>query len=236
MSSSPENTASSSFSTRKNRAFFGLLRRYEIWLPTPTAVVLGLVLLALGSIFILPQVHSFLSPTEPIPSKYLVVEGWIPDHATQAALKEFQKGGYEKIFVTGGPLGTGAPLAEYGSFAELGARVLVKLGAPREKVKAVPAPKVSRDRTYASAVALRDLLAASRESVNSINVVSVGAHARRTRFLFGKAFGESTRIGIISIPNLDYDPHRWWLSSAGFREVSGEFIAVFYASVFFRAP
>jgi hypothetical protein len=33
-------------------------------------------------------------------------------------------------------------------------------------------------------------------------------------------------------PDPEYDPQRWWTSSAGFRSVTGELIAYLYAWVF----
>jgi hypothetical protein len=59
------------------------------------------------------------------------------------------------------------------------------------------------------------------------------AHARRTRLLFQKALGNDVRVGIISIPNPDYDAKHWWRYSEGVREVIGEGIAYAYAKVFF---
>ena len=65
-------------------------------------------------------------------------------------------------------------------------------------------------------------------------MVSLGCHARRTWLLFERAFeGEDVEIGVISELNRDYDPERWWGSSAGVRAVVGESIAYFYARVLF---
>jgi hypothetical protein len=63
--------------------------------------------------------------------------------------------------------------------------------------------------------------------LQSFNVVTEDAHARRTRLLFQKAFGHGVRVGIISIPNRDYDAKHWWRSSEGVREVIGEAIAYY---------
>jgi len=69
-------------------------------------------------------------------------------------------------------------------------------------------------------------------ALGSINVVTEDAHARRTRLLFQKALGNDVRVGIISIPNPDYDAKHWWRYSEGVREVIGEGIAYTYAKVF----
>jgi len=58
-------------------------------------------------------------------------------------------------------------------------------------------------------------------------------HARRTRLLFEEALGKSITVGIIAVPNPDYDARRWWRYSDGVREVIGESIAYIYARFFF---
>ena len=49
-----------------------------------------------------------------------------------------------------------------------------------------------------------------------------------------KAFGPSVKIGVISVPDPDYDPKHWWRYSEGVREVLGESIAYIYARIFFH--
>jgi hypothetical protein len=70
-------------------------------------------------------------------------------------------------------------------------------------------------------------------AVRSINIVTEGAHARRTRLLFEKAFRGEVSVGIIAVPNPDYDGAHWWRYSDGVREVVGEAIAYIYARLFF---
>jgi len=96
----------------------------------------------------------------------------------------------------------------------------------------VPSHVIGRDRTYSSAIALRRWLLDHNMPLQSFNVVTVDAHARRTRLLFQKALGNDVRVGIISIPNPDYDAKHWWRYSEGVREVIGEGIAYTYAKVF----
>lgn len=196
-------------------------------------------LLLLGAVLILGlilirSIQPFLAVTAPEPGGVMVAEGWMDDYAMQAAVDKFEHGHFDKFYVTGIPLERGAPLAEYKTYAELGAAVAVKMGLSTNVVEAVPAPDVRKDRTYASAVALKEWLGAHGTHVSSLTVVSQGAHARRTRLLYQKAFGPATRVGIIAIPNREYDPERWWISSAGVREVIDESVAYLYARLFFR--
>jgi len=105
-----------------------------------------------------------------------------------------------------------------------------------EARQAVPAPKVNQDRTYASAMALRRWLKDHGIAVSKVNVVSMGAHSRRTRFLFQEAFGDSARVGIIASYDSQIDTRYWWRTSQGFRGVTAEIIAYAYVRLLFRAP
>jgi uncharacterized SAM-binding protein YcdF (DUF218 family) len=71
-------------------------------------------------------------------------------------------------------------------------------------------------------------------SVSSINVVTENVHARRTRLLFQKAFGGDVRVGVIAVPNPDYEPGHWWRYSEGVKDVLSEAIAYIYARLFFH--
>jgi uncharacterized SAM-binding protein YcdF (DUF218 family) len=93
---------------------------------------------------------------------------------------------------------------------------------------------MDRDRTYRSAVALRDWFREHNMAVHSINIVTEDAHGRRSRLLFEKAFGTGVKVGIISVPSPDYDATHWWRYSEGVREVIGEGIAYIYARFFFH--
>jgi hypothetical protein len=197
----------------------------------------SLVLLLAGGLLLWVLVrgaHPFLALQAPIPGGVLAVEGWAPDYALAETLAEFKRNSYQKLYVTGGPLDQGAPLSEYRTCAELGAAILVRMGLDSNVVQAVPAPAVRQDRTYASAVALRRWLQEHQVKATNVNVISVGPHARRTRLLFEKALGPEATVGILAVEERDYDPQRWWKSSAGFRTVTDELIAYAYARWLFR--
>jgi len=182
-------------------------------------------------VFAVRGAYPFLAVNDPLNNGALVVEGWVPDYALQQAIAEFKQDHYRKIYVTGGPLGTGSYLAEYKNFAELGAATLVRLGLETNSLEAVPAPKVRLDRTFASALALRKWLDQQRATETNFTVMSMGAHARRSRLLFEKALGKGCRVGIIAVEDQDYDSKRWWTSSEGVRGVTGEVIAYLYAKL-----
>jgi len=194
-----------------------------------------LALLTLACVALLVRgIHPFLSVSDPVASSVLVVEGWVSDYAMAAAVQEFTRGGYSVLYVTGGPMERGAPLSDHASYASLGAAVAERLGVPTRQVQAVPAPRVRRDRTYASALALRDWMETRDLRPPSLNVVTVGPHARRTRVLYEEAFGEGCRVGVISVEPEEYDPGRWWAYSQGVRSVMSETAAYLYVRIFFR--
>ena len=71
--------------------------------------------------------------------------------------------------------------------------------------------------------------------VKSMDIVSLGVHARRTWFLYKKVF-TSASVGIIAIESKNYDPLKWWLYSAGVRGVISEMIAYLYVRLIFNPP
>jgi hypothetical protein len=81
---------------------------------------------------------------------------------------------------------------------------------------------------------LRDWFCEHHLSVHDINVVTESVHARRTRLLFQEAFGDGVLVGIIAVPDPDYDANHWWRYSEGVREVIGETIAYAYAKCFWQ--
>jgi hypothetical protein len=217
----------------KRIAFFGLLQRRECLVPTWQGLFL-FILLGAGFLSIaLLNIQPFLTLTEPVKAEVLVVEGWVPDYVLEKAVVEFERGHYSKLFVTGGPIEEGGMLSEYKTFADLGAAILVKMGVSSSVIEAVPAPSVRRDRTYASALALKSRLHQQSPGVTGINLVSIGVHARRSHRLFQMAFGNDVRVGIIAIENRNYSNEPWWKYSDGVRTVIDELFAYIYALTIF---
>ncbi len=211
------------------RVRWGLCRRRLCPVPTWRGwllLVLACLLLALG---VLRGAYPFLAVSRPLPGGVLVIEGWAPDFVFEGAVAEFNRGHYDRVFVTGGGLEHGAALAGYKTYAELGAAMLAKLGLDTNLVQGVPCPVVPQDRTYASALALKRWWRAHGVSPSKVNLITVGPHARRSRLLFEHALGKETAVGIVAFPPNDFDPARWWRSSQGFRVVTGEIIAYIYA-------
>ena len=178
------------------------------------------------------QVHSFLAYSKPIKADALVVEGWLRDEALKGALVEFNRGNYQLLITTGLPLPRGTYLSQYKTTAELTAATLMALGFDRSKLVVVPAPKALKDRTEASAVALRQWLIETGKPIHSINLYSQDVHTRRSWLLFKRVLEPEVKVGAIANPTADYDPRYWWTTSTGARSVISETIAYLYSKLF----
>ena len=224
-----------------NKSFcMGFLRRRTCVTPTWRGWLLLVFIFMAVSIMAVRNAYFFLAPTDPIPGEggMLVVEGWGPDWMMADAIHEFQTGRYDGLCATGGPIEKGEMFAEYKTYAELSAASILKMGIDPKLVHAIPAFAVKRDRTYASAMALKKWLRDHGVKPGRINLVSGGAHSRRSRLLYEYVFGKDPKIGIIALPDPDeeIDPRKWWTTSAGFRAVTGEMIAYVYARFLFKIP
>jgi hypothetical protein len=65
--------------------------------------------------------------------------------------------------------------------------------------------------------------------VDSLDVYSLGPHARRSRWLYQRAFGDAVAVGVIAGVPRAYDPAVWWQSSEGARVVLSELAAWLWA-------
>ncbi len=181
------------------------------------------------------RMQPFLAETRRASTNILVVEGWIHDYALRAAVDEFRNGSYQRVFTTGGPVeGSGSYINDYHTNASIGADILKNYGVPEECLQMVPSRVMDRDRTYASAVALRTWFSEHGMHVRSLNLLTENVHARRSRLLFSKALGPEISVGIIAVPNPDYDARRWWRYSEGVKDVGSEAIAFVYARLLFH--
>jgi uncharacterized SAM-binding protein YcdF (DUF218 family) len=221
-------------SSPRQTALGGLLvRRYRWGLSRWAKFFLLIVIFTLAVITLL-NVYPFLAPTQRVDTDMLVVEGWVHPYAIRASAGELQNHSYHRVFTTGGPVvGNGGYINDYQTAASVGADLLKRAGIPAELIQMVPSHVMGRDRTYSSAIALRDWLREHDMQVQSLNIVTEAAHARRTRLLFEKALGSNVAVGVIAVPSPDFDARRWWRYSKGVEEVVTEGVAYFYAKFFF---
>jgi uncharacterized SAM-binding protein YcdF (DUF218 family) len=218
-----------------NQILFGILTRKERWGLSRRGRLIVVILVLLAGLSLLLGIYPFLAVTHRVDAHVLVVEGWVHEFAIGMAVEEFKAGSYQLILSTGGPVvGSGSYTNDHNTTASLGASRLKATGLPNEIIQMVPSRVMSRDRTYSSAAALRDWFSERHLPVRGINVVTENVHARRTRLLFQEAFGDGVLVGIIAVPDPDYDAKHWWRYSEGVREVIGETIAYAYAKFFWQ--
>ena len=219
---------------QSSQKLYGLLKRKERWGLSWRGWLLLVLAGLMAGYLVFSNVQGFLATTHRVDADILVVEGWIHKYAIRGAAEEFYRGGYKEVYTTGGPEnGTGEYVNDYQTSASVGAEILKKLGVPEDHVQMAASHVNGQDRTYNSAIALRNWLRDHNADVRGINVVTEGCHARRTQLLFQKAFGNNVALGIIAVPNPDYNPKYWWHYSDGVREVIGESLAYLYARLFF---
>jgi len=216
------------------RALGGVLVRREGWRLSWLGrwLVLGAAVL----LFFVAErgVYPFLAITSGVSGDYLVVDGWIPPYTLNHAATEFAKGHFRKALVVR-PVYDIPNKYESGRYAtDFMANTLVEDGVPKERVIELFCSVVHKDRTYCTAQAVKEWLATNAPATGSIDVITLGPHARRTRLLYQRAFGGEVKIGVVAIPDRTYDPAHWWRSSEGVREVPFEALAYLYAKFLFH--
>lgn len=144
------------------------------------------------------------------------------------AVVAFRKGGYQRIVTTGGPIEHGPNFCGNSNYADWAASYLKTHGLEDTDITPVPAPASAQDRTFLSAVKVRDWAATRHLVFNAFDVFSVGTHARRSRILYEMAFGPNVGVGILSARSPEYDEGHWWRSSAGAKSVLAESISVIW--------
>ncbi len=209
-----------------------LFTKKEIWVPNRygwLALVISFLLVSVVTTF---SVHPFLSVNAPLRTGFLIVDGAQSDQAIEASISFFNSSNYEKILVTGGPVPVGSYHRKFQNYAEVGRAKLDRMGFADALVVEIPVNYALKDRTYQSALAVKQWLEQHGEAKKGITIFEVGPHARRSRLLYELAL-KRPEIGVVSIKDENYDHRKWWNSSIGFRTVVGECIAYLYVKLFF---
>jgi len=200
-------------------------RKTEVWRPTRWGLVLILLLCVLFGTGLFFRLYPFLAQNAPLPQTELVIiEGWLEDTALAQVVAE---AGSNVLFITtGGPIKLGASLLKEKTYAEVTTARLHKLGV--SSVLTAAAPDTSKDRTYASALAVRRLLEERGLLGCSANLYSLGAHSRRSFLLYRLAFGPEVPLGVVALESEECNLHHWWSSSPAFKHVLSELTSWFY--------
>lgn len=207
-----------------------LFVRRERWTLSWTGLLVLIVFLIGMAILIGRPLCAFLSVSQLVNGRYLVIESWIPPFAQRQGVALFSHGSYEKILLTGMvDEDWDSPAERNECFVD---KSLTRFGAPEDKVVILKYDRVERDRTFRSALAVKRWLEEQGADGASIDVISIGPHARRSRLLFEKALGPQSKVGVLAVEDRRFDPDHWWRSSAGVRTVIGEAIAYGYSLIF----
>jgi len=187
-----------------------------------TALIVGLA-------FVL-TINDFLAINRRVEANILVVEGWVSGtSAIGEASEEFKRGQYQLLITVGGPTDRGNGNPDQTNLAMLAASQLQELGVDKRFIVVLAVPEVSRHRTYASAVALRNWLNDSGTKTTGVNVFTIGPHARKSLVLFSRALGPGIAVGVIAGTDDDYDPDRWWMSARGIYVIFRKLLGYLYA-------
>lgn len=200
-----------------------LFKRRYCYLPTLWGSLVIIVMLVILSGWAVKNFATFLALNVPISSRYLVVEGWLSKDSLEAALIEFERGSYDLLITSGGP-----DISDFNSahlsYAEKAAAELVDMGLEPSKLLIASSPASAQDRTYLSAVMVRNKLVEQLQSQpDSINVFSGDVHSRRSYLLYKLAFRDTTtQIGIVASNSNRFNLASWWQTSDGAKSVLTE--------------
>jgi hypothetical protein len=218
-------------------ALFSLVRRRLVWVPTLTGWLVLITFAGAISVLAVRLIHPFLAPTAPAPgARLLVIEGWLDMTELDQAIAMVRQGRYERVVTTGGPIERWAELSVSSNYADLAASYLRTHGLENFPVAAITAPASAQDRTFLSAVKLREWVKGQGLAPGALDVFSGGTHGRRTRMLYRMAFGADVDVGVLSARPSQYDEERWWRTSVGVKSVLGETVSVAWTACCFYPP
>ncbi len=214
-----------------------LVRRRQAWRLTWQGWLVLVLAVGGAALFGVARIAGFLSADDPAPgARTLVVEGWLEQADLRHALAAIRTGRYERVLTTGGPVETWDDPPGRVSSAERAAGFLRAQVPAGVVVTAVPAPESPKDRTYLSAVVLREWAARAGVQLVAVDLFSAGVHARRSRLMFRAALGPTVSVGVLAAPPRHYDPARWWASSNGVKTVLTETLSLVWTACCFRPP
>lgn len=178
-------------------------------------------------------VHPFLALNKPVNARILIVDGQFPGYGYDSIVKIIAKDHYEVVVTAGVDMDYTYISDENFNIAAWSYKVLSKKNIENCRLEKVPAGRAKRDRTYTSAVAVKNWMISNKIN-GDMNIVAFDVHARRSYILYKKAFKKHARVGVIALKDLSYDSKRWYNDSRGVRQVMSETIGYIYAGLFFH--
>jgi hypothetical protein len=216
-----------------------LFRRRQVWLPTVWGTLLLAALATAIGVPVAAGLGHFLAPTEPASgpdgrgARTLIVEGWLDPAGLDDAVAAIARGSYERVVTSGGPLEGWERAQGWPTYAERAAHHVRGRVPGGVVVVAVPSPATLRDRTYASAVVIRQWAERQGLAFDRVDLFTSGVHARRSRLVYGMAFGPKATVGVIAAPPRHYPLDRWWTTSEGAKSVLGETVGMVWTKCCF---
>ena len=159
--------------------------------------------------------HPFLALNRPVEAKVMVIEGWIPEESLKFAASLFKADHYDLIITNGGDVRLNNPENFYNTYAEMAQNKLMQMGINGNQIIAVRTLKINRSKSYSYARSTVAWLLKNMRATKAVNILTLGAHARKSYVLYKKAAGKALEIGIISAPPVKYDPTFWYFSTYG---------------------
>jgi hypothetical protein len=203
-----------------------LFKPYRVYLPTLSGLLIILALISVISVFIFSKLGYLLAYQKPQKSSVLVIDGWLSDSAFKTAAEHIKNNDYDVIITSGGPLKKTIINTLHDNYAEQAAYILQQLGVPKQRVISVPSPFTTKNRSYLTAITVRDWLNTHHPELNTITLFTGHVHARRSHTLYEMAFAPNKHIGIIAAAPEEFALNSWWNSSSGVKSVLGETISL----------
>ena len=220
-----------------------LFRRRLIWLPTWWGGLLPFVVTAAVAATCAFNAYDLLAPNQPARgragdgARTLIVEGWLSRDEVQQAVRVLRGGHYQRVLTTGGPIDVELDAGGWHNFAQRAAASLRADASVTVPVIAVPAPASTQERSYLSAVMVRDWAQQSGLRLEAVDLFSAGVHARRSWLVYRMALGDEVEVGVLAAQPTDHDARRWWTGSTGVKTTLGETLSLAWTKCcFWPAP
>jgi hypothetical protein len=178
------------------------------------------------------NLHNFLAYSCPKKgATCLIVEGWLPSFELKQCASLFLRGNYTLAIVAARREKISKATTRFTSTLDRARSVLIGSGVPAEKIVVIEADTSYNRRTFSSAIAVKTWLGQCPNAPQKIDVVSGGAHARKTYEIYRRVLGKMVEIGSLSVRPSEYDPARWWLSPIGIAYTTLDLVGYFYALI-----
>jgi hypothetical protein len=182
----------------------------------------------LGAVVVLAGLHRFLALDKPLASaRCLIVEGWLPPLELRQCAAIAIRDQYELVIVAARKEALKADPSM--TILDRARAVLIANGVAAEKIVLVGAPPTGNHRTFAAALAVRAWLKTLPATPSQANVVSGGAHARKTHAAYRRALAGMVELGSLSVRPDAYNPTWWFLSRIGVRYTLLDLVGYLYA-------